>query len=998
MSEPLANYLFMPWFRQGLAAKIVGESAVTSHRAGFQVMLQVNELRNEQITKPVELYGPGDVINFDHRVVVRTDPKRDVGDFEPNYFPQIEFTQPDFPWRYSPVAVDGNDPLRLPPWICLIVLREQEFGPPDPGILQASSTNREQTLPSAITVNSQKKSLPDLAQSWAWAHVQLTVKEDELQDLVTDIQANDLEGLRQIIRDEPERAVSRLVCPRRLEAGVLYRAFVVPTFENGRRAGLRQEIEAGRTDPAWDTNKNEPITLPYYYDWEFRTGLRGDFESLVRLLESRQLDKESGVGLRDMDCEKPGYDRPPVERSDLPPDDPRRHVMALEGALTTVDAIPDPKAWPHPEDQPGGFRDKLIELLKLPEDQIESGRDEHWVVPPIYGRWHAERRRLPAESRAWLNALNLDPRYRVVAGFGTLAVQQEQEKLMAEAWRQIGAVNEANEQLRQAQLGCAASQKLFQRHLGNLPHADFIRLTRPVHSRVLAEVESPDGDNTKVTVQQQIKKSPIPAAAMEPAFRRVARRRGPLRRKRQQPDADRDREDILERLNKGEVAAAGLLSSPHGAPGMGDISDSRRPSWASGPLWPWLKRLHWILLVLAALLHVVVGVLFALGVSISPSHPLVVAASALLVLAALIGRRLITPGLIAENVQEQNLTPESVRSMPGRPDFVLDSPGSDFSPGATGEQDSEAARVFRGFAQQMQAFLSPALAPEEDLTPIDTRAVRGALIDALNPRKTIQAKMKKRLHLGDVLRGVEGLETIMGAPEFHQPMYEPLREQWPDLLLPGVGKIEQNTVTLLKTNPRFVKAYHVGLNHEFARELLWREYPTDQRGSYFRQFWDVSNFVPPESLLKELEDEAKARHGDIWEMMPQAKREMEVASLLRERLKDIPPIHSWRNTDLGQASSRATDSLREKLVLLVRGDLLKKYPTAVIYASKADWNKTKTSVGHFSTMNRSTEEIRCWAAPCPRTSPSSDLRWRRKRRGARWNRLALILKTWGGSS
>ena len=32
----------------------------------------------------------------------------------------------------------------------------------------------------------------------------------------------------------------------------------------------------------------------------------------------------------------------------------------------------------------------------------------------------------------------------------------------------------------------------------------------------------------------------------------------------------------------------------------------------------------------------------------------------------------------------------------------------------------------------------------------------------------------------------------------------------------------------------------VGLNHEFARELLWREYPTDQRGSYFRQFWDVA--------------------------------------------------------------------------------------------------------------------------------------------------------------
>ena len=40
------------------------------------------------------------------------------------------------------------------------------------------------------------------------------------------------------------------------------------------------------------------------------------------------------------------------------------------------------------------------------------------------------------------------------------------------------------------------------------------------------------------------------------------------------------------------------------------------------------------------------------------------------------------------------------------------------------------------------------------------------------------------------------------------------------------------------TNPPFIEAYMVGLNHEFARELLWREYPTDQRGPPFRQFWE----------------------------------------------------------------------------------------------------------------------------------------------------------------
>ena len=52
----------------------------------------------------------------------------------------------------------------------------------------------------------------------------------------------------------------------------------------------------------------------------------------------------------------------------------------------------------------------------------------------------------------------------------------------------------------------------------------------------------------------------------------------------------------------------------------------------------------------------------------------------------------------------------------------------------------------------------------------------------------------------------------------------------------------------METNQRFIEAYMVGLNHEFARKLLWREYPTDQRGSYFRQFWAVDNYIDSEGL------------------------------------------------------------------------------------------------------------------------------------------------------
>jgi len=92
---------------------------------------------------------------------------------------------------------------------------------------------------------------------------------------------------------------------------------------------------------------------------------------------------------------------------------------------------------------------------------------------------------------------------------------------------------------------------------------------------------------------------------------------------------------------------------------------------------------------------------------------------------------------------------------------------------------------------------------------------------------------------------------------------------------------------------------------------LWREYPTDQRGSYFRQFWDVSGYLPDAS---------------------------ENLATLKERLKDIPELHRWVLTsNLGDHDNRAASGQKADLVLVIRGELLKKYPTAVIYAHKAKW-------------------------------------------------------------
>jgi hypothetical protein len=81
-------------------------------------------------------------------------------------------------------------------------------------------------------------------------------------------------------------------------------------------------------------------------------------------------------------------------------------------------------------------------------------------------------------------------------------------------------------------------------------------------------------------------------------------------------------------------------------------------------------------------------------------------------------------------------------------------------------------------------------------------------------------------------------------------------------------------------------------------------------GSYFRQFWDVSAYIP--------------RPSDPTDP-PQ----------LKELLKDIPPVHTWpKPLPLGDHPNR-TDIVLNNVVLLVRGELFKRYPTAIIYAGKA---------------------------------------------------------------
>ena len=77
--------------------------------------------------------------------------------------------------------------------------------------------------------------------------------------------------------------MSRLICPRRLDADLAYIACVVPTFAVGRKAALGltcHRAGAETLEPAWRLDQpTAPFQLPVFYSWEFTTGPEGDFES-----------------------------------------------------------------------------------------------------------------------------------------------------------------------------------------------------------------------------------------------------------------------------------------------------------------------------------------------------------------------------------------------------------------------------------------------------------------------------------------------------------------------------------------------------------------------------------------------------------------------------------------------------------------------------------------------------------------------------------------------
>jgi hypothetical protein len=253
----------------------------------------------------------------------------------------------------------------------------------------------------------------------------------------------------------------------------------------------------------------------------------------------------------------------------------------------------------------------------------------------------------------------------------------------------------------------------------------------------------------------------------------------------------------------------------------------------------------------------------------------------------------------------ERLSPGALLSRVGNSGFV---PLSDWQKAPAGHPDTGPdSAVMSQFRQALvdyeawRAGLARRRSPDPG-PPLDPGTLRQRLMDGIDPDATVPRRVAAVVSAPKWAGAGDPLEPILAAPSFPQPMSQPLLAISQELVLPGLQGIPADTVTAAVPNTRFIESYMVGLNHEMARELLFREYPTDQRGTYFRQFWDVRGRVPAPAP---------------------------------GTTDDIGPIHLWpAGNVLGADVTGGGSGL---LVVIVRGELLRRYPNAAVYAAPAKW-------------------------------------------------------------
>jgi hypothetical protein len=1041
------DYRFVPWARRGLARAVLTPDAPgIEARPRIALGLTIAADQDGQATAPVtgqiglRLFGPADVVGMDTRLILRTDPRPQSTNFEPNYLALVDFDPPDFPWMFTPAQAQGQ---RLRPWLVLVVFDSTQVRLPR---MVAGAPLPSVTVPQAVA----EAELPDLDESWMWAHAQAMST------------AGNQDQIEAELLQEPAKNVSRLFSPRRLQPSRHYFACLVPAFDVGRRRGLNRPL-VDQPDaplllqPAWARPFAGDVELPVYYHWEFSTGPAGDFEALARRIKipaDYASDAALTARLQTLGTVPMSVDADRLLTADGLPTAP-----LYEGALTSVAYA----SQPHARADVAG---KLQSIVNAPQTQLLSAAAPErapTVAPPIYGAWHARRHVVDATEGRWLNDLNRDPRFRAAAGKGTEVVRANQEAFMDACWGQIGEVLRTERALARAAM-TKEVQRVLHTKLARLPDERFLAVAGPAASRIRLGAGE--------TVLSRIHTTSVPNAIADPALRRLTSAQRPalkaaVRRaagasvatqvaamvnslakatlnpraidpNRYVPDGILGNKNF-DKLNAPADGATLVSLAPIGLPGEMRADELRAlqkqgaaaRAWytkaaGEGKAWrPKLKPLREQGLLTEQ--HFIRLAQFAKAVQATPAGTQ--GATTSISIAALARQIQTTAGvktsegllMTATQRQGQGQTQTQTAITPLRIDgrtgaiqpFALRQPGpaaplgaavrtkqrsavlavnsvrlgmvvraqvgqfgnnavfatlpvNTFpvaAPGAVGEPvaissptGSALAGLFtaRTVVQQPGTATITVPAPLRDsatlarfnqavkdhnklwFSPLAEAGVSIKAVDfplaaataqmrlRTDPELTVPARLAATLSMGgsalafdatartltnpylahalagnglfgDIRFVVPRLfDRVMAYPKLEEPVSLRLARMDAEAMMPGANAIPNDCLVLARTNNRFVESFMVGVNHEMARELLWRGFPTDQRGTPMRHFWDRLDDQP-----------------------------------------DIDPLHQWNPLlALGKQPPPGGAPGGDKLVLVIRATLVKRFPNLTIYAQR----------------------------------------------------------------
>jgi hypothetical protein len=1045
---PIA-YQFLPWVRRGLAVALdvpdnlgAGPALAARGSAPIGVALSGPHAGTAIAPMPMRLHGPGDVIGIDQRLVVRTDPKPNATNFEPNYLAIVDFDPPDFPWMLTPAK--ALDDRRLRPWLVLVVLEKKKTGLPRmvSGAL----------LPSIrIKAGDVASELPDLSESWSWAHAQL-VNDDAAQ-----IQA-DLQG-------KPNSNISRLVCPRRLKELTDYVACVVPAFEPGRLRGLglvADENDPALTSlgPAWNKSVAADVVLPVYHFWEFSTSPKGDFESLARRLRTPGSYKGTPV-----EQQLAAVGTIPMSVDNLLNGSTPGLNTTMEGALVPISY--EPGTLP-----PAVQAESLEIIVNTPQDQVvnpvggannaDGKRLE--VKPPLYGAWHAKRHQVyragvgpagaPKLGFHWLADLNLNPRYRGAAGYGSEVVRRNQEEYVDACWDQIGDILAAEMKFNLTRLAIEALTCLKKKHFDVLPPERLLQVYGPALPRIeaLGAGSQTYTINGKLaSVGGQLARTSMPVASVDSAMRRVV---SPANRSLRMaarlngvtamlpavlnsyvrtmaaattkasafavnefmPDGIIGTK-IFDKVDIGGSATTPLDLASIGLGGprftVGDVTKAlgaaqvaQRTLATSGV--PELTVREGQQRGVFTDLHVDrFGTLASSAENVKASDWGIVSSyieslgrrgiegflvestlrtGVLRVLAMRLDAR--SGRFTVDNVVQQfnerrqligrtGTRADALPKVAGlRVGAIATGPARKFPPGglfaalpanALSTSPNVPARTFT---------LNPRFEFDHDTLPIDpeivtvtipptirtrdslrrfataTRGVQATWADAFAAKRVevklidfplaqaatvLRARTEPALTLPVRLASTVSVaqmaavgsanahiaaflpvkatlqhrfmipalfDRVMAWPHLRNAFYRDLVDYDKNAFMPGVDDLPQDLIMLVQVNQYFIDAVMAGANVEMNRELLWRGFPTDLRGTPFQRFW------------------GRVKVKNLLEL---------------ELLDDMEPMHQWKSQPLGRRTDENMPD-PDRVALLVRGQLLKRYPNTAVYA----WKKRTT--------------------------------------------------------